>query len=154
MSGEFPVSLKVEQIDDYRWRLLENFPYHSELLGRWFTVPKGFVTDFASVPRVPVAYWLTGGIAHISAVVHDYLYSTHLTTRSEADQVFLEAAAASNIPAWRRNLMYWGIRAGGWQRWNKPSEPENVRLLVTPIREGEAIRAASVRPAPPDPDKP
>ena len=33
------------------------------------TIPAGFKTDLASVPRLPFAYWLTGGTANRPAVL-------------------------------------------------------------------------------------
>ena len=38
------------------------------------TVPTGFFTDFASVPRMPFVFLLFGDVAHEAAVIHDYLY--------------------------------------------------------------------------------
>jgi hypothetical protein len=108
--------LRVEEVDDGRWRLLEDFVYHSDVVGS-IIVPAGFVTDFASVPRVPVAFWFVGDTAHLAAVVHDYLYSTGIFPKATADRVFLEAMAVTGIPHWRRWLMYLGVRWGGGLAW-------------------------------------
>ena len=73
-------------------------------------VPAGFETDFASVPRLPVAYWLTGDTAHAAATVHDYMVR-HRTTNSaewrDAAHVFAEAMTAEQVAPWRRSAMYW-----------------------------------------------
>lgn len=135
MTAEFPVTLKVEQIDDSHWRLLENFVYHSDFLNKWITVPKGFVTDFASVPRIPVAFWLTGNTAHAAAVVHDWLYTMQFTTRYEADNVFYEACAITGIPLWRRSAMYAGLRVGGGARWNQHQPP----TIISGGEKGSAV---------------
>jgi hypothetical protein len=116
--SRFSSSLEVELIEDDSndgrgtWRLTAPLVYESDLAGT-ITVPAGFVTDFASVPRVPVAFWLTGDTAHDAAVVHDYLYSTGELPREKADAVLLEAMAVTGIPAWRRYPMYWAVRAFG-----------------------------------------
>jgi len=116
--SKFLTALDVELVDDDQndgrgaWRLTEPFVYQSDIAGN-ITVPAGFVTDFASVPRVPVAFWLTGDTAHDAAVVHDYLYTTGQVDRATADAVLLEAMALSGIPAWRRYAMYWAVRAFG-----------------------------------------
>lgn len=82
------------------WELISPLVYQSNTVGI-IVVPAGFKTDFASVPRVPIAFWLTGGLAKKAAVLHDYLYALpHVTiagtcnevTRSEADKVLLGAA--------------------------------------------------------------
>jgi hypothetical protein len=80
-------------------------------------VPAGFVTDFASVPRVPVAFWLFGDTAHAAAVVHDWLYSTEIFPKDTADSVFYEAMRASGIGFWRARFMYWGVAYGGGAAW-------------------------------------
>ena len=76
-------------------------------------VPAGFETDFASVPRVPVAYWLFGDVAHEAAVVHDFLYSTAAVPRETADKVLLEAMEVTGVASWRRMPIYWAVRRFG-----------------------------------------
>ncbi len=88
----FLTPLRVEWVDPRTWRLLEALVYESDRLGRAITVPGGFCTDFASVPRLPLAYLVAGGRATRAAVVHDYLYQTHEEPRDVADDVFEEAA--------------------------------------------------------------
>jgi hypothetical protein len=92
--------------------LLSPLVYSSDLLGRLVIVPAGFVTDFASVPRIPVAFLLAGDAAHEAAVVHDWLYSTHEVDRATSDAVFREACLIGE-PAWRAWLMWLGVRVGG-----------------------------------------
>ena len=68
-------AVKIREAGDVgraRWRLLSDMIYNSKLY-TVIVVPSGFVTDMASVPRLPFAYWLMGDTAHASAVVHDYL---------------------------------------------------------------------------------
>jgi hypothetical protein len=95
------------------WKLLAPLVYVSDLLEREITVPAGFITDFASVPRLPIAYLLAANCGHEAAVIHDWLYTTHLTTRRRSDAVFEEALAVGGEPAWRVWLMWAGVRIGG-----------------------------------------
>lgn len=114
----FRSALKTQKLTETTWALLAPLVYGSDRAGHTITVPKGFQTDFASVPRVPIAFWLTGDTAHEAAVVHDYLYQTHgVGTRQQADGVFLEAMAAMGIPGWRRQLMYQAVRLCGGAAW-------------------------------------
>lgn len=99
--------------DAGRWRLLETLIFASDVAGQVIAVPAGFETDFASVPRLPLAYMATANTAHRAAVVHDYLYTTAQVDRVTADKVFREAAEVSGVPGWRRALLYWGVRIGG-----------------------------------------
>jgi hypothetical protein len=82
-------------------------------LGCIVTVPMGFVTDLASIPRLPVIYLLLNGIADEAGVVHDYAYSTGLVPRIKADQVLREACICSGVSLWKASLIYAGVRIGG-----------------------------------------
>lgn len=93
------------------WTLMSSFGVRIDK--RELTIPKGFVTDLASVPRLPVVYLLAGDSAHEAAVIHDWLYRMQ-EPRAFADRVFLAAMEAMGEPWWRRWLMYAGVRLGGW----------------------------------------
>lgn len=97
---------------ELRWELLEPLAYSSDYCP-WevLVVPKGFQTDFASVPRLPLAYLLTGDTVHAPAVVHDWLIRTKRVHRTAADKIFLEAMQAEGIAWWRRYSMYWAVSA-------------------------------------------
>lgn len=102
-----------ENVDDNTWRLAKPLSYSSDVLGETLTVPADFRTDLASVPRLPVVYWLCGGRANKPAVVHDFLYSRAIVERETADAVFLEAMAVVGVPFVYRWLMWAGVRLGG-----------------------------------------
>ena len=109
----FPESLLVQKhyIDRHNiWKLLADFSFYSARLKQTFTVPAGFTTDFASVPRLPLAYLLTGYTVHESAVIHDWLVRTKPIPRPEADKLFLEAMKVEGISWWRRWSMYTAVR--------------------------------------------
>lgn len=122
--SELEVSLSSLRDDNGAalWVLDEALVYHSDIVGM-VTVPKGFPTDFASVPRVPFIYEALGGLAHYAATIHDWLY-THpaYISREDADAVFREAAIASGVPRWKAQLMYWAIRLFGGERYNKEAK--------------------------------
>lgn len=99
------------------WTVLQPLIYDSDVAQKVFIVPEGFVTDFASVPRLPLAFLLTGDSAHEAAVVHDYLYREQTVPRQMADSVFKEAANVSGEPGWKSWLMWAGVRLGGWVAW-------------------------------------
>jgi hypothetical protein len=108
--------------DEGKWILVQDLLYVSDVAKRMFTVPAGFQTDLASVPRLPLVFLLAGDCAREAAVVHDYLYSTHQVDRATADAVLREASAVTGVPWWRRQLMYAGVRMGGASHWDP--EPE------------------------------
>lgn len=130
--SKFLTTLKVEQVEDNSddgrgsWKLLAPLAYKSDVAQTIFVAPMGFITDFASVPRLPIAYMLTGGYAHAAAVIHDYLYSSHEVSRSMADAVFHEAILSAGGSKWRAALMYAGVRVGGWTAWDKPGQNPEI----------------------------
>lgn len=95
-------------------RVIDPFVYDSDILGKRVTVPAGFETDLASVPRIPIFYLLFGGASEEAAVIHDYLYSGGIVSRAVADEVFAEAMKAEGVARWRRGPMWFGVRAFGW----------------------------------------
>lgn len=114
--SRFATDLIVREITDEKWQLTQELVYYSNLLD-CIKVPAGFVTDFASVPRLPLAFLVAGDTAHSAAVVHDYLYTTKPCTKAEADKVFLEAMLASGVAYWRSYLMYEMVALFGWKAW-------------------------------------
>ncbi|WP_027798222.1 DUF1353 domain-containing protein [Paraburkholderia dilworthii] len=123
----FLSELQVELVSDATnsgrgtWRLIAPLIYRSDVADKTLTVPMGFETDFASVPRTPVAFLLTADSAHEASALHDWLYSEHAVPRDIADAVLREASLVTGVPPWRAALMYWGVRAFGWSHWgSKP----------------------------------
>jgi hypothetical protein len=116
--SEFKTELKTRLFnDDTVWALDTPLVYQSDLLNAVITVPMGFQTDFASVPKVPIAYMFFGDRAHREAVIHDYLYrfdSIPVVTREQADDVFYEAMKLRGKSFFVRWCMWAGVRAGGW----------------------------------------
>lgn len=117
IQARFLDPLSVTRRPGGRWALTRPLRYQSAVLRALLTVHAGFLTDFASVPRLPFAFWLFGDTAHAEAVVHDFLCATKIVPRAQADRVFLEAMEVSGIPAWRRWPMYLAVRLFGGRCW-------------------------------------
>ena len=117
MTGKFLTVLDVRQPKEGEpWMLDNPLVFESELAGT-VIVPAGFATDFASVPRLPVAYILFGDVVHAPAVVHDYLYASKEIRRDLADAVFEEAMQACGVSWWKRKFMWAAVRIfGGFVR--------------------------------------
>lgn len=123
-----PCILQIaDDTDDGRFFLKEPLQYQSDLAKRVIIVPAGFTTDLASVPRLPLVYWLTGATSNEAAVVHDWLYSSHETDRATADAILKEASEVTKVPAWRRWMMWAGVRAFGGSHW----EPKPASDVLT-----------------------
>lgn len=143
--SKFLDPLNTTEISDSIWEIADHpFRYQSDVADRLITVPVGFFTDFASVPRfLPVVYACLGDLAHQPAVVHDWLYYAAITTREVADQVMLEAMDIWGMSVWKRYPIYWGVRAGGWAAWNKhrkDGDPQNGKFKTSPDIKSEGVQ--------------
>lgn len=123
--ARFLSDLNVKELADGRWELQQSLLYQSDdrEIGV-VVVPIGFETDFASVPRLPLMFWLLGDRARKAAVVHDYLYRTEKFSRRVADATFYEAARAEGVDLPSSFLFWLGVRVGGWTRFGD-KHPDN-----------------------------
>jgi hypothetical protein len=126
---EFDSYLDTREIADGVWELLQDFTVfiHTEEQTFEVIIGKGFVTDYASVPRIPFAYMLYGGIGNYAAVLHDALYSNSSLVkvcdfdtqmrfhpdREFCDEAFLAGLEARGISSWKAKPMYWAVRWKG-----------------------------------------
>lgn len=127
--SQFLTDLEVEEVSDTAaegrglWRLTAPLVFRSDLTNETITVPVGFVTDFASVPRVPIAFLLCGDTASKPAALHDWLYTATngkhpVRDRATADAILQEAALCEGVPKWRAFMLWAGVRIGGASHWD------------------------------------
>lgn len=121
-------TLSVTRFSDAYWYLtrpIEWSPAQGQQLPK-VTVPIGFVTDFASIPR---ALWIAlprDGDYVWAAVVHDYLYWFQMTSRDVADDVLNAAMKDFNIPTTDRVAIYEGLHLGGGSAWEQNAALKNA----------------------------
>lgn len=110
--SKLQVSLECEDCRRGRSEWVVDAPliYHSSVTIKRYTVPIGFVTDFASVPRIPFAFTIFGDTVHAPACLHDWLYSTKLESRDVADVILYEAMMATKVPKWKAKAIYYAVR--------------------------------------------
>jgi hypothetical protein len=148
--SKFLSPLRVEETDEFAglWTLLDDFSYRSDLLGRVVTVPQGFVTDFASVPRLPFAYLFAGGKGDKAAVIHDYLYTMGKEhpgsiDRATADAVLREAMRASGYSAAMAWAFYQAVRSFGGTHWNDENNAQPAWASAAMGSLAESMRAGA-----------
>lgn len=120
-ANKFSDPLTVTKVGGGRWRVAESFTFTPAKFAP-VKVPKGFETDFASVPRYLWAFFPPDGQYSQAAVTHDFLYQKmkDLTwvgpkrSRKECDQIFLEAMKELGVGVWKRQVMYRAVRLFGW----------------------------------------
>lgn len=112
--GKYGGRLVVTPISPRTWRLLEPRCYAGNTQS--FLVPEGYVTDFASVPRIAVWLIPTYGRYTDPAILHDYLLTDCLppgkVTSVDADGLFRRAMRELGVPPVKRWLMWTGVRWG------------------------------------------
>ena len=85
------------------------------------TIPAGFESDGASVPRFfwRVVFPPGDPPAMLAAFVHDYIYRTHPDgfDREEADRAFRLLLIDNGVPPIQAQLAYWGVRLFGDPAW-------------------------------------
>jgi len=115
------------------WGLQRELAYQT-VAGDTITVPKGFVTDLASIPRLVSGVLPPDGPWTEAAVVHDCLYFTRgglqlwygrrcisraqPYSRAEADDILREAMADIGVGLVQRNIIWTGVRVGGGKGWS------------------------------------
>lgn len=90
------------------WQVVEDFTVKTSY--GIFTVPKGMITDLASVPRCLWCILPPFGNYTIASVLHDYLYGSKIVSFSVADKVFKEVMLKYNTPKIQANIMYLSVR--------------------------------------------
>lgn len=114
-----PVNVEILPTRNLVFRL--NAPItHKSKYGK-FTIPKGFITDLASIPRFLPLELQTGDLAP-AVILHDYLYGTQPVTREIADKIFYEAALDLKVKQGKVDIFYFFIRMFGWIAWRKNSK--------------------------------
>lgn len=91
-----------------------------EIYADWNGIPKGFITDGASIPR-----FLWRALEHPFEseyievfVMHDYDYSTGRIPRAAADAKMRDGLKAKGMGWIKRNLIYAGVRMFGRSHYN------------------------------------
>jgi len=83
-----------------------------------FTVPAGFQTDLASIPRGFRSVIPQVGKHLQPAIAHDFCYEGNTDlTKADADLLFLEGMKSTGVWWLRRRVMYLAVRAGGKGHW-------------------------------------
>ncbi|MFC5408002.1 DUF1353 domain-containing protein [Larkinella bovis] len=110
---------------------------------RWLRIPKGYTTNFASVPGIAQPIIPTQGPAtSIAATVHDWLYDNqdmadtlgHKAARKRADDIFLALLDRYEPDRkFRNRIMYRAVRWFGKRQWDLVEAPNLDRNQDNPI---------------------
>ena len=105
------------------WILKE--PFYMNKSGVIISIPEGYETDLASIPRV---FWRVIAPFELSIaapLVHDYLYGNggvaqnQVLNREETDKLFLDIMEAEGVSWWRRKIAYRAVRMFAGFAWRE-----------------------------------
>lgn len=121
--SKFTDQLLVESLGS-KWILRKpfSFYYQNDSTKIEVEVPEGFITDFASTPRLLYPIFPPIGKYNKAAMVHDFLYNKNCPlklTRKQCDQFFLQGMEVLEVPKWKRIAMYLAVRLMGAKRFRK-----------------------------------
>jgi hypothetical protein len=86
-------------------------------------VPRGYVTDFASIPAAFRGLIDPYGFNIEGALVHDWLYAVGQPgERAKADAIIRYALMEQHVDVVRRNAVYRAVRVGGGEAYGKAAE--------------------------------
>jgi hypothetical protein len=137
-AGAAPAQQPIEPVDfrpfvdGQHWIVREPLVYVVGVSKDSVTVPRGFVTDFASIPQVFQSMIKQNGRYLLPAVVHDYLYWKQTCSREQADRIFDLAMIENQVSDVHRVPMYKVVSAAGgfaWEANAKERAAKRVRIL-------------------------
>ena len=121
------LKLNTDSLNDVDKQMLNEIPGIKCTKAGMITVPEGYITDLASVPRICWIFIAPFDVAR-AAICHDIMYEKLNAVRKKvkakefkamraiADTVFMNGMNASEPPvrAWKKFAAYWAVRMFGW----------------------------------------
>lgn len=138
--SRFTNMLLVSPLPDGKtWIIRSDFGYDigEEGSKEAINVPIGFMTDFASVPRILWGVIPRWGKYGNAAVVHDYMYWQQAYPRKRADQIFLEGMKVLGVSKIVYRTIYYSVRFFGTLAWwnNARRKKNNLQKILKTIPE-------------------
>jgi len=138
--SRFTNMLLVSPLPDGKtWIIRSDFGYDvgEEGSKETINVPIGFMTDFASVPRIlwgAIPRWGKYGNA---AVVHDFMYWQQSYPRKRADEILLEGMKVLGVSKILYRTIYYSVRFFGALAWrnNAGRKKNNLQKILKTIPE-------------------
>lgn len=125
----YPDAILTGKREDGRPLYMLQVPFVAEINGKEFTIPAGFVFDFASIPRIFWSFFLPDDPQYAAAaLLHDWAYSGEWWPRDFNDRLFLAAMKFTRVPVWKRGCMYSAVRVGGGFTYKEHSRGSVMRV--------------------------
>jgi hypothetical protein len=95
-------------------------------------VPRGFVTDLASVPKIFWSVLPRDGQYLSAAILHDYMYWDQRCTRQEADLILKSNMEDFGVSGFNKTAVYQAVKLGGESSWKTNAAEKTTRIRVIP----------------------
>jgi hypothetical protein len=115
--------------DGRNWIVKQPLVYRVGISQDSVVVPRGFVTDFASIPPALQSLIQQNGPYLLPAVVHDFLYWEQRCNREESDHLLLLAMIENKVDKAHRNAIYNAVRAAGEFAWADNAKERKAGLV-------------------------
>lgn len=137
----------------------EPLVYLSHFAGGLIVVPKGFKSDWASIPQAVQSVIPRNGLWDWAAWIHDLLYGYNGAVpiiradghvfvsgldREGCDLVLLEAMRVKGVEEWQQKTIFEAVRLGGESAWAGHSSERDVYPLAT-VKEWKALAEDAAR---------
>lgn len=99
--------IEIKHLNNKWWEVAKDYSYGD------ITIPKGFKTDLASIPRILWTICPPFGNYTTAAIIHDNAYSVKYNTRKQADKEFRDNCIKLGVSKWKANLFYRTVRMFG-----------------------------------------
>ena len=113
------VIVKLYDANHNYWELMQ--PIKIIAFNKYYQIPKNFVTDFATIPKILKPFVPNKFIYNQIVVLHDFLYFTHKVSRKKADLILKEGIKClgnnSFISKIYSNVFYYAVRIFGKYHW-------------------------------------
>jgi len=107
----FTDDLELKFVNGKIWELTKEFSYYlTDDKNIVITVPKGYRTDFASIPTIFWSFLTHKDIFNKASIIHDYLCDTNGDDRfnkEQVDKIYLEAQGIVKIPFLKAYIFYY-----------------------------------------------
>jgi hypothetical protein len=131
-----------------RWHgeFIEDLACFSSIVGV-VSIPKGFLTDGATIPRVLwPALSATDPDIYYASFIHDFLYATHGQipggpfSKEQSDRTLEEQMLILGAPRWRASAVYEAVhvfggfafsaKLAGMRAWSETTNPERLKNTI------------------------
>lgn len=102
--GVFTGDIKVKHVDGRMWEILSPIEYIDDKY--YFIIPKGFKTDFATIPYFLRWFVQPTGNHTYPAILHDYMWLHTSLKKSEVNKIFYNNLLQFGVKPWKAWLMW------------------------------------------------